>query len=557
MPISDDVLFSLLSENDFLEEAKLREAREKALRENISLYDAILSKDLLTDENLGTLVADYLKLPYINLSKVSIPIEVLSILPESFAKHHSMISFSLDGTILSIATNNPEHKDALENIERKIAGRVHVYFTTKRSIDDAIGLYRKDLQKQFNELLLEIEQAEKLGHKDLPIAHMVHQLIEHAYVNKASDVHIEPAEETTLVRFRIDGVLHDVLQLPRSLHDQVVTRIKVLSRLRTDEHFSAQDGKLKVDLEQEDLDVRVSIVPIVRGEKVVMRLLSSASRQFGLSDLGMSDTDLEKVRTAFNKPYGMILSTGPTGSGKTTSMYAILKILNTREKNIATIEDPVEYEIAGLNQIQVNPKTNLTFAEGLRSLLRQDPDIMYVGEIRDSETADIAINSSLTGHLVLSTLHTNNAATTLPRLFDMGVEPFLVASTVQIVIGQRLIRKICDQCKVSYQEKVVNLNKHIPKVYWKRHFGDTKEIRLYKGKGCEVCHHSGFVGRVGIFEVLVMTESLKELIVRKVDASVLEEKAVDEGMKTMLEDGLDKVQRGITTIEEVLRVTKE
>ena len=373
----------------------------------------------------------------------------------------------------------------------------------------------------------------------------------------ASDIHIEPEKDGSIVRFRIDGIMQEVLHFTPEIDQQVIARIKFLSKLRTDEHLSAQDGKIQTRIENEDLDIRISIVPIVHGEKCVMRLLSARYRQFGLADLGMNERDLKKVMDASTKPYGMILSTGPTGSGKTTTMYAILKILNTKERNIATIEDPIEYEIAGLNQIQVNPKTNLTFAEGLRSILRQDPNIIYVGEIRDDETADIAVNSAMTGHLVLSTLHTNDAATALPRLLDMNIEPFLVASTVNLVIAQRLVRKICERCKVSQTEKMVDLEKHFDKKLLQKYFKSSKEARIYIGKGCPVCRSTGYSGRIGIFEILLLSEKIKDLIVAKNDSQKIMQQAMMEGMTTMMDDGLFKVQQGLTTIEEVLRATRE
>jgi type II secretory ATPase GspE/PulE/Tfp pilus assembly ATPase PilB-like protein len=306
----------------------------------------------------------------------------------------------------------------------------------------------------------------------------------------------------------------------------------------------------------------------VAGEKVVLRLLASHHRQFGLTDLGMTENDLNKVRNAFTRPYGMILSTGPTGSGKTTSMYAVLKILNVREKNIATIEDPVEYEIEGINQIQANTKTNLTFANGLRSILRQDPDIIYVGEIRDEETADIAINAATTGHLVLSTLHTNDAATTLPRLIDMGIEPFLVSSTVNAIISQRLVRRICDRCKMSVEltksakgwqgdKQLAAQFTSLDKTTLTTYFGASDRVRLYQGKGCVVCHNTGYLGRVGIFEILEVTPAIQALIVGKSDSERIMQQAIKEGMSTMMHDGLTKVARGITTLEEILRAATE
>jgi type II secretory ATPase GspE/PulE/Tfp pilus assembly ATPase PilB-like protein len=350
--------------------------------------------------------------------------------------------------------------------------------------------------------------------------------------------------------------LHDVLFSPKKLHEQVATRIKVLSTLRTDEHMTPQDGKMRMALEEEDLDIRVSILPIVYGEKIVLRLLASRFRQFSLVDLGMNEVDLAKVNKAFTKSFGMILSTGPTGSGKTTSIYAVLKIINTREKNITTIEDPVEYRIKGVNQIQTNPKTDLTFASGLRSILRQDPNVIFVGEIRDSETAGIAVNAALTGHLVLSTLHTNDAATALPRLTDMKVEPFLVASTVNVIIGQRLIRKICEMCKGSKDITEEQLLQNLPAETIRKYFGDKQNMRVYHGAGCEVCHFTGYAGRIGIFEVLEVSNEIRKLITEKNDSDVIVKQAVKEGMTTMLDDGLSKVIKGLTTIEEVLRVTK-
>lgn len=309
-------------------------------------------------------------------------------------------------------------------------------------------------------------------------------------------------------------------------------------------------------LEEESLDIRVSILPITYGEKAVLRLLSSRSREYTLSDLGMNSTDLQKVTNAFGKSYGMLLSTGPTGSGKTTSIYAILRILNTRDKNIMTIEDPVEYRIPGANQVQVNAKTNLTFANGLRSILRQDPNIIFVGEIRDSDTAAIAVNAALTGHLVLSTLHTNDAATAIPRLSDMKVEPFLVASTVNIIIGQRLVRQICSSCKIKEEMSMADVTKHFPAELAQKHFGNKPSIVVYKGQGCKICRQTGYVGRLGLFEVLEVTKSIRKLITEKADADLINRQAIAEGMRTMLDDGLEKVAEGLTTFEEVLRVTK-
>ena len=547
--VADKDLAKLLLDGALIAQPELKAAQDLASEKKISLYDALLGKDLITDENLGKLIADNLQVPFVNLQKEVILGEVLRMIPEEVAERQLAIVFGKDESGLKVATVNPQNSDFIEMVAKKAGLKVKVYYATLRDIKKSLNLYKLGLQKTFDELL-------RKQLKEAPIADIVDTLLQFAYRSNASDIHIEPEEEHSLVRFRIDGILHDELKLPRDLHDQVMTRIKVLSKLRTDEHLSAQDGKLQIKLKEEELDVRVSIVPIVGGEKAVLRLLTSHYRQFGLTDLGMNKEALERVKKGFAKPFGMILSTGPTGSGKTTTIYAVLKILNTREKNIATIEDPVEYEIEGINQIQVNPKTNLTFAEGLRSILRQDPDIIYVGEIRDEETGDIAINSAMTGHLVLSTLHTNDAATAIPRLIDLGVEPFLAASTLNIIIAQRLVRKICDKCKFSYTKTVDELAQHFPKEQIIKYLGQG-EIRLYQSKGCDICHHTGYTGRVGIFEVLQISDSIKELITQKVDSDVIAKKAREEGMLTMQEDGLSKVQLGTTTIEEVLRVTSE
>jgi type IV pilus assembly protein PilB len=568
MGIDDTQLQKILSELEYLPAEEVKRAQGVATAEGISLQEALLKQDIISDENLGKVIAYSLQLPFVSLAQANIPEQFLKITPQAVAAQYKIVTFGLENRTLKIATPNHLLVDLFEMLAKKAGAKDYrVFFATDHDVDDSLRLYKKELSAAFDNLL-----AVKAGAAaEVPVAKIVDTLIEYAYLNKASDVHIEPMRDTSLVRFRIDGVLHDAVRLPHALHSQVITRIKVMARLRTDEHFAAQDGRMRVSLaeQNENIDVRVSVVPIMAGEKVVMRLLASQNRQFGLTDLGMQPDDLLKVRGGFTRSYGMVLSTGPTGSGKTTSMYAILKILNTREKNIATIEDPVEYQIDGINQIQANPKANLTFANGLRSILRQDPDTIYVGEIRDEETADIAINSALTGHLVLSTLHTNDAATALPRLIDMKIEPFLVASTVNVIIAQRLVRKICDRCKVSLEvtktktgwqgtdAKTAALVSSLSPELVAKYLGSGPSIRTYKGKGCQVCHSTGYRGRVGIFEVLEVTPKIQALITAKADSDTILRQAVQEGMTTMLNDGLAKVQQGVTTIEEVVRVTKE
>ncbi|KKR25702.1 MAG: Type II secretion system protein E, partial [Microgenomates group bacterium GW2011_GWC1_39_7] len=447
MLLPDEKLKPLLLQAG-INEKTIDELSSFAKSARIPLQSAVVEKDILSDEMLGLIIADYFKFPFVVLSKITIPEDVFRITPERIARKYKILSFAKDNESIKLAMADPKNTAISEMIVKKTGLKVTPYFATETDIENTLQIYRKALQQSFEELLKD-QLGKPSVEEDAPIAKIVDLLITDAYRDKASDIHIEPQEKESLVRFRIDGILHDVLHIDKKLHDRIATRIKVISRLRTDEHLSAQDGKMRMLIDDENLDLRVSIIPIADGEKVVLRLLSSRSREYSLLDLGMNEGDLKKVTVAINKSYGMILSTGPTGSGKTTSIYAILKILNTREKNITTIEDPVEYRIEGVNQIQVNVKTNLTFANGLRSILRQDPNVIFVGEIRDSETAGIAVNAALTGHLVLSTLHTNDAATALPRLIDMQVEPFLVASTVNIIIGQRLVRKICESCKVE------------------------------------------------------------------------------------------------------------
>ena len=383
------------------------------------------------------------------------------------------------------------------------------------------------------------------------ITDLVDLIVRKAWESAASDIHIDPQPNSVLIRYRIDGVLYDIFSLKKELHPLVITRIKVLSGLRTDEHFMAQDGRFKIAQESEEIDLRVSIIPTYHGENVVMRLLVGEARALNIEDLGFSERDLEILRRYIRKPYGMILATGPTGSGKTSTLYSILKILNSRQVSIVTIEDPIEYSVAGVTQIQANPQTNLTFAAGLRSIVRQDPNIIMVGEIRDEETSGIAINAAMTGHLLLSTLHTNDSATTLPRLLDMGAEPFLIASTVNVAIGQRLVRRLCEKCKSQYslsREERVSLSAVIPNELLKKH------KVFWKENGCAACNNTGYTKRSGIFEVMEVTEPIRKLIMRRANSDEIRVAARQGGMTTMLEDGFNKAVSGVTSIAELLRV---
>ena len=530
---------------------RISDSGEKAFEE------IILEKEILNERELGQIIADIQDWKFVDLNEIEIDKTALRLIPEHVAKGQIIVCFEKSDNQLKVAMTNPDDMALLHLLQKTLGYSILPYFSMPSMIEKAFQLYQKELKGEFDELIQAQSKEVATGEApDSAIIKIVNLLLKDGYQKKASDIHIEPHQHNTVVRFRIDGVMHDIVTIPKISHDLIITRIKILSQLRTDEHQTPQDGKFHYEFEGEEVDVRVSILPTTKGENVVMRLLSEKSRRFSLEDLGLGEHDFSILRSNIKKPWGMILVTGPTGSGKTTTLYAILKILNRPEVNIATIEDPVEYNIDNLTQIQVNPRANLTFAAGLRSLVRQDPNIIMVGEIRDEETAMIAVNSAMTGHLVLSTLHTNDAATTLPRLLDMGVQPFLVSSTVNIAIGQRLIRKICERCVESYEITADELRKKIPETIVERLCKGEKSILLYKGNGCNHCQHSGYSGRLGVFELMEMTDDIRELIIKNADADMIKAKAIANGMTTMLDDAIGKVLRGVTTLEEILRAVK-
>jgi len=560
MVIENNQLRDILVEPGYINKDDFNLAIKEAKKQEKTVEEVLIEKDLIKDEQLGYLIAENLGLLFIDLKRESIDEKILKIVPELVAKEQQVIVFDKSKDGLKVAMHKPNYE--MEKwLEKKTGEKVIVYYATLARIKTALKFYKKNIKEEFSDIIkAQVEQAKKrkTGAEELPIIKIVDLLVEYAYENKASDIHIEPLDKTTQVRFRIDGVLHDVVSLPQNIHDLIIARIKVLSKLRTDVHFSAQDGKFTVKTDEEKFDVRVSILPVTDGENAVMRILSEKARKFNLEDLGFLERDLAKVQESVAKPYGMILATGPTGCGKTTTLYGILKILNKPEVNICTIEDPVEYDIERISQIQVNAKTGLTFAKGLRSIVRQDPDIIMVGEIRDQETAGIAINSAMTGHLVLSTMHANTAATNIPRLMDMGIEPFLVASSINIIIAQRLVRKICSKCRESKEYTKEDLKKlGLSDELIAKSLGKEKKIRVYFGKGCKDCVNTGYSGRIGIFEILEMQDNIKELVMLKAPADQIQSLAVKNGMTTMIEDGLEKVWNGTTTLEEVMRVIRE
>lgn len=556
----NQALYNALKELQVIDDKQLDEAFTTSQRQQIPLGNILLDKNLLSDTDLGNLVAQILGVPVVSLAAVKIPQEILTIIPELIARKERIIAFKKDEQGLHVAMENPRSLPIITFLQNKLGLPLIPYYATVRGIDQALALYLQDIGKAFGDIMHEnLQQATGKNNQNIdpPIIKIVETTVAYAYKNNASDIHMEPGEVNALVRFRIDGILHDIILFPMVLYPEIVRRIKVLAKLRTDESQEPQDGKIEFAIDEKNLDVRVSTVPVKRGEKIVMRLLSDGARQISLLTLGFSQSDLVKIENAYRKPYGAILATGPTGSGKTTTMYAILKLLNNRDVNIMTIEDPIEYDIEGINQMQVNQKTNVTFAAGLRSILRQDPNVILVGEIRDKETADIAINAAMTGHLVLSTLHTNDSATAVPRLFDMGIEPFLIASTVNVILAQRLVRKTHTVCRISEEVPRDKLVGYLGETLISKIFGMEPMLRLYKGKGCDLCHNSGYEGRIGVFEVMVLDDEVKQAIIEKKDAAMIRTLCQKNGMRTMLEDGLEKVKAGETTIEEVLRVTKE
>lgn len=583
MRIEESQLKAFILDSGLVTPEKLNKAEEEAKKSGKSLRDILLAKDLLKEEELNRLQAYILGIPHVDLSKTTLDPEVLRIIPEPIARKHNIVAYKKTGKELEVAMLDPEDLPTIEFIKKTAGLRLLPRITTVESIRSALRQYQKTLEAEFGEILkketealpvakegekkeAEAEELKKLA-EDLPVIKIVDTLIRHAILQGASDIHAEPTEKEVVVRYRIDGILHDAMTLPKQIATGIVARVKVMSNLKLDEHRLPQDGRFKIETDEYRISFRVSILPVFDGEKIVMRLLPETVKGYTLEELGFWGSNLERVHKAIKRPTGIILATGPTGSGKTTTLYTILEMLNTPAVNISTVEDPIEYRIPRINQTQVKPDIGLSFANGLRSLLRQDPNIIMVGEIRDNETAGLAINAALTGHLVLSTLHTNSAAGALPRLLDMKVEPFLIASTVTAILSQRLVRRLCPEHEtynltasqiagfkkdlntdrieeVLRREKIIDAKTLLEKVEWGR---PTKT---------EACP-DGYKGRIGIHEVLEMSESIKELVVKNATADAIEKQAREEGMLTMLEEGFIRAAQKVTSIEEVLRVTRE
>lgn len=582
MKVEETQLKAFLLDSGLIKPEDLKKAEAEAKKSGKILRQAILDKELIKEEELSRLEAYILGIPYVDLSKIVIEPEVLRVIPEPIAKKHNIVAFKKSGSNLEVAMLDPEDLPTIDFIKKKAGLRILPRMTNAESIKQVLRQYQKSLAAEFGEILqkesselviakegeaeAEGEDLKKLA-EDLPVIRIVDTLLRHAILQIASDIHIEPTEKEVVVRYRVDGILHDAMTLPKQIALGLVARIKVLSNLKLDEHRLPQDGRFKVENEEYKISFRVSILPVFDGEKVVMRLLPETSKGYTLEELGFLSTNLDRIHRAIKKPTGIILATGPTGSGKTTTLYTIIEMLNTPEVNISTVEDPVEYRMQRINQTQVRPDIGLSFANGLRSLLRQDPNVIMVGEIRDNETASLAINAALTGHLVLSTLHTNSAAGALPRLLDMKVEPFLIASTVTAIISQRLVRKLCKEIepyKLSEAEsqslgKDINTDR-VLETLRREKVVDPKisfdEIEWARPKKTTECV-DGYKGRVGIHEVLEMSETIKELVVKNATADEIEKRAKEEGMLSMLEEGFIRATQKVTSIEEVLRVTSE
>jgi len=580
--IEDPQLKAFLLDTKLITKKKLEEAERKIKKTNQKLAQVLVKDNIISQEQLNKLQAYILGIPFVNLEKEIIPKEILQIIPEPIARRHNIIPFRKKGQELEVAMLDPEDLQTIEFIKKKSDLKILPRLTNVISIKNALKQYQKSLEVEFGELIKKESQivalpAEKgeeskeeleKAAEQMPIIKIVDTLLKHAILQQASDIHIEPLEKEIIVRYRIDGILHDTMTLPKRIHSGITARIKILSNLKLDEHRLPQDGRFKIETAEYKISFRVSILPVYDGEKVVLRLLPEDVKGLTLEKLGLRDEALEKVHKNIKRSNGIILVTGPTGCGKTTALYTIMDILNEPGVNISTIEDPIEYRMPRINQTQVKPKIGLTFANGLRSLVRQDPDIIMVGEIRDNETASLAINASLTGHLVLSTLHTNSAAGAFPRMIDMKAESFLIASTTNLVIAERLVRRLCPETKQKYKlssdeikslakeidlEKILQILKKEKIIKAKDNWSNINFYRAIKSEECP----DGYKGRIGIFEVLEVSETIKELIIKEVISDQIEKQARKEGMLTMLEDGFIKIAQGITSIEEVLRVTQE
>ncbi|HEY4503525.1 MAG TPA: GspE/PulE family protein [Candidatus Paceibacterota bacterium] len=586
MLILDSQLNKFIIDSNLVSRTDFDYALKEAEKKGTGVGEILVNSGKITEDNLRRMQAYVLGIPFVDLKSRKIPFETLSMIPEPVARNHNIIAFKKTDDTLEVAMLEVNDLSAIDFVKKKVNLKILPRLTDTESIKNVIVQYQKSLKAEFGDLIQKESAtlktiAEEAGIKngnpttekdlkkiaeDLPVVRIVDTLLKHAILQNASDIHIEPMEEELLVRYRIDGLLHDAMILPKNAEPSITARIKVLSNLKLDEKRLPQDGRFKVDMNNEKVSFRVSILPTYYGEKTVMRLLRENVSGFTLEYLAFHGEGLERIHNAVIQTTGMILTTGPTGSGKTTTLYTILDILNQPDVNISTIEDPVEYQMKRINQTQVNPEIGFTFASGLRTLVRQDPDIIMVGEIRDNETAGLAVNASLTGHLVLSTLHTNSAAGAIPRLIDMKIEPFLLVSTINVIIAQRLVRRLSEnkekyflsKPEIASLSKSVNLDRVLQVLKVEKIIKNTEsweKIPFWKAVAGK--DDDGYKGRIGIHEVLKVNQTIKDIIIKGGTSEDIEVQAKEEGMMTMIEDGIFKAVQGFTTIEEVLRVISE
>jgi len=559
----EEVLFDM----QLLDEAGLEKARSMQIEKGIPLKEALVQAGALTDQDVTAALSQQWSIPFMpTIGDLEVDPVILEKLPVTYLRKYTLVPIKVQHDSMVVAVHDPSEQEAffdisrimnLRELKRVLAPKQEIYGAINRLAElkeeNAKDIMDDIEEEEEDEILKDLESIQDITvmETEAPIIRLVNRMMVQAFRERASDIHVEPYQSDVKVRYRVDGILHDVLSLPKRIHPAVVSRIKVMATLNIAEKRLPQDGRIGIKLGDHAVDLRISTVPTVNGERVVMRILDKSSVLFGLEELGFYPDDLETMERLIKQEHGIILMTGPTGSGKTTSLYSMLSRINSPDKNILTIEDPIEYQLKGIGQIPVNTKVGLTFASGLRSIVRQDPDVILVGEIRDLETAEISIQAALTGHLVFSTLHTNDAASAVTRLIDMGIEPFLVTSSVNAIVAQRLVRKICPACKQPYFPERESLFE----IGLSRDLID-KEGFLWRGAGCKECLYTGYKGRSGIYEILIMSDSIKSTILKTSDSNIIKRVAVEEGLHSLRQDGARKVEDGNTTIEEVLRVTQ-
>ena len=541
LPTLKNILLTL----HYVGESEIKEAESHMQHYGGTEIDYLLSKEILTKDIIGQAIAEHAGVPYADLNSYPPSKELLGMIPESFAAKYRVTVFKKTNTTITLATDTPENP-LLSNEAKKLlsAKKIIICYSLTEDIDATLSRYQKPLETRFSKIIA--------GQKRVA-PNLLDEIFNDAIQFRASDIHFEPREKEVIIRFRIDGHLSEAGRISKEIYENILNRIKVQARMRIDQHAGAQDGSIRYEQHGHLIEMRVSVAAVLDGEKVVLRMLMEYIRSFSLADLGFSPHHQHMIVGASEKPFGMVLVVGPTGSGKSTTLYALIKLLNQPNRNITTIEDPVEYKMSGVNQMQVNVAMNFTFATGLRSIVRQDPNVILVGEIRDGETAEIAVNAALTGHLLLSTFHANDAATAIPRLLEMGVQPFLASSTIELIVAQRLVRKLCEGCRSSYRISASDIKKKYPAI---APFLQSKTLTLYGSKGCQTCHDKGYYGRTALFEMIPMTPQLRELLLKNPSSQQIAFVARQQKCRTLFEDGLEKVLRGITTIEELLHAAQ-